>query len=79
MPKAGLALTCTQTSPSGLVYSMGFSRLRLLNEKNGRSITSRWSFSGRLLIRGMKRSNSCCRIARLDILGATMIICEREG
>ena len=33
MPNAGLALTCTQTSPSGLVYSIGFSRLRLDSEK----------------------------------------------
>ena len=41
MPKAGLALTWTQTSPSGLVYSIGFRRLRFDSEKNGRSMTSR--------------------------------------
>ena len=41
IPKAGLALTCTQTEPSGLVYSIGFRRLRLLKAKKGRSIISR--------------------------------------
>src|SRR5271163_1356375 len=67
IPNSGLPLTWTHTSPSGLWYSIGFKRLRLLSEKNGRSITSRWSFSGKLFIRGTNRSNSGSRTARLVI------------
>ena len=47
IPNSWFGKTLTNTSPLGLVYSIGFSRLRLARLKNGRSIVSRWSRSGR--------------------------------
>ena len=41
MPNSAFGNTFTNTSPFGLTYSMGFSRLRLARLKNGRSIVSR--------------------------------------
>lgn len=38
MPSSGLGVTRTNIEPSLLVYSIGFRRLRLAMEKNGRCI-----------------------------------------
>ena len=41
IPNSGFGITLTNTSPFGLVYSIGLRRLRFARLKNGRSIVSR--------------------------------------
>ncbi len=48
MPYSASAVIFTYTLPSGLVYWMGFTRFFFDKLKNGRSIVSRWSRSGKV-------------------------------